>query len=61
LIGVPTKRHAGKRGPTPKLQQQLERITRLPKGKQRFVMRMLDNVLQQQVGLFRASIKKPAQ
>ena len=45
LIGVPTKR-----GPAPKLQQQLERITRLPKAKQRFVMQMLDNVLQQQAG-----------
>lgn len=36
-----------KRGPAPKLQQQLERITRLPKAQQRFVMRMLDTVIQQ--------------
>ena len=36
-----------KRGPIPKLQRQLERITQLPKGKQRFVMEMLDTVLQQ--------------
>ena len=50
LIGVPTKRGAGKRGPAPKLQQQLERITRLPKAKQRFVMQMLDSVLQQEAG-----------
>lgn len=48
LIGVPAKQRAGKRGPAPKLQQQLERITRLPKAQQRFVMQMLDNVLQQQ-------------
>ena len=47
LIGVPVKRGGGKRGPAPKLQQQLERITRLPKAQQRFVMQMLDNVLQQ--------------
>ena len=47
LIGTPTKA-ASKRGPAPKLQQQLERITRLPKAKQRFVMQMLDSVLQQQ-------------
>lgn len=36
-----------KRGPAPKLQQQLERITRLPKAQQRFVMQMLDTVLAQ--------------
>ena len=39
---------ASKRGPAPKLQQQLERITRLPKAQQRFVMQMIDTVLQQQ-------------
>lgn len=32
LIGAPVKRGAGKRGPAPKLQQQLERITALPKA-----------------------------
>jgi transcriptional regulator with XRE-family HTH domain len=36
-----------KRGPTPKLQRQLEQITRLPKGKQRFVIEMIDTVLAQ--------------
>lgn len=36
-----------KRGPAPKLQQQIERIQRLPRSKQRFVMQMLDTVLQQ--------------
>jgi transcriptional regulator with XRE-family HTH domain len=37
-----------KRGPAPKLQQQMERIQRLPKAKQRFVMEMIDTVLAQQ-------------
>jgi len=46
LIGAPTKR-TGKRGPAPKLQQQLERIAAQPKAQQRFVMQMLDTVLQQ--------------
>jgi transcriptional regulator with XRE-family HTH domain len=38
---------AAKRGPTPKLQQQVERLSRLPKAKQKFVMEMLDGVLNQ--------------
>ncbi len=38
----------GKRGPTPKLQQQMERIQRLPKAQQRFVIQMIDTVLAQQ-------------
>ena len=38
----------GKGGPAPKLQQQMERIQRLPKAKQRFVMEMIDTVLAQQ-------------
>jgi hypothetical protein len=48
LIGVPASRSSGKRGPAPKLQQQLERITHLPEAQQRFVMQMIDTVLQQQ-------------
>jgi hypothetical protein len=36
------------RGPTPKIQQQMERIQQLPKAKQRFVMQMIDTVLAQQ-------------
>lgn len=36
-----------KRGPTPKWQRQLERLSRLPKAKQTFVSEMLDTVLQQ--------------
>lgn len=37
----------GKRGPTPKLQQQIERLHRLPKAKQKLVMEMLEGVLMQ--------------
>lgn len=46
LLGLNTA-GAGKRGPTPKLQQQIERIGQLPKAKQRFVMEMLETVLTQ--------------
>jgi transcriptional regulator with XRE-family HTH domain len=45
LLGV--SNGAAKRGPTPKLQQQMERIHRLPKARQKFVMEMLETVLQQ--------------
>ena len=45
LIGEDPK--PAKRGPAPKLQQQLERITRLPKTQQRFVMQVIDSVLAQ--------------
>ncbi len=46
LVGE-APRHTAKRGPTPKLQQQMERISQLPKAKQRFVMEMLETVLAQ--------------
>lgn len=39
-----------KRGPVPKLQRQVERIALLPKSQQRFVIQMIDTVLQQQSG-----------
>lgn len=45
LLGL--KPANGKRGPTPKLLQQLDRISRLPRAKQRFVLEMLDTVLSQ--------------
>ncbi len=45
LIGEEPKR--AKRGPTPKLAQQLEQLSRLPKSKQRFVAEMIDAFLQQ--------------
>jgi transcriptional regulator with XRE-family HTH domain len=47
LIGTPAKRSAGKRGPAPKLQQQLERIGQLPKARQRMVSEVLDSLLAQ--------------
>jgi len=47
LIGVPAARSAGKHEPAPKIQQQLERITRVPKTRQRSVMQTSDTVLQQ--------------
>jgi transcriptional regulator with XRE-family HTH domain len=50
LIGTHTKRTAGKRGPAPKLQQQLEQLGRLPKAQQRMVSQLIDTVLQQHVG-----------
>ncbi len=50
LIGEPASPAAKKRGPTPKIQQQLERIQRLPKAQQRFVMKVIDSVLAQQQG-----------
>ena len=36
-----------KRGPAPKLLKQVEQISQLPKAKQKFVMEMLDTVIQQ--------------
>ena len=45
LLGL--KNGAGKRGPTPMLQRQIERLSRLPKTKQKVVMEMLDGVLSQ--------------
>jgi transcriptional regulator with XRE-family HTH domain len=36
-----------KRGPAPKIQQQLERLSALPRSKQRFVSQMLDSMLAQ--------------
>lgn len=47
LIGTPAKRGAGKRGPAPKLQQQLEQLSRLPKAQQRLVSQVIDTVLAQ--------------
>ncbi len=45
LIGAQAKRSTGKRGPAPKLQQQLERVHALPKAKQRLVSEVLDSLL----------------
>jgi len=48
VIGEPVKTAKGKRGPTPRLQRQVELISQLPRAKQKFVMEMLDAVIQQQ-------------
>ena len=48
LLGQPdAPAPAGKRGPVSQLQQQVNRISQLPRAKQRFVMEMLDTVLAQ--------------
>lgn len=46
LLGL-HKNGAGKRGPTPLLQKQIERLNRLPKEQQKIVLKMLDGVLSQ--------------
>lgn len=38
---------AAKRGPAPKLQQQMDRITQLPRARQQFVMEVIESVLAQ--------------
>ena len=45
LLGL--KNGAGKRGPTPLLQKQIERLNSLPKAQQKVVMKMLEGVLSQ--------------
>ena len=47
LLGEKEKTAGGKRGPTSKLQQQMERVSMLPRAKQKFVMEMIDTVIQQ--------------
>lgn len=46
LMGEDVKR-AGRRGPAPKLQQQLEQVSRLPKAKQLAIAQVLDSMLAQ--------------
>lgn len=48
LLGQTTAtKAASKRGPAPKLQQQMERISALPKAQQKFVLQVIDSVLAQ--------------
>lgn len=48
LLGQPAAAKApGKRGPAPKLQQQMERINALPKAQQKFVLQVIESVLAQ--------------
>lgn len=43
LVGEPSR--PGKRGPAPKLQQQLQRVQSLPKAQQQAISKVLDSVL----------------
>jgi len=47
LLGEQSKKTNGKRGPASKLQQQIERVSRLSRAKQKFVIEMIDTVIQQ--------------
>jgi transcriptional regulator with XRE-family HTH domain len=47
LIGTPAPRGQSKRGPSPKIQQQLERVSQLPRARQRMVSEVLDSLLTQ--------------
>ncbi len=44
LLGLPTRRTA-KRGPSSRLEQQIDMIRQMPMTKQKFVSEMLDNVI----------------
>lgn len=46
LVGKNDQRN-GKRGPAPKIQQQLERVAALPKARQRIISEVLDSMLAQ--------------
>lgn len=47
LMGEPITK-ANRRGPAPKLAQHMERISKLPRTQQQFVIRMIDMALAQQ-------------
>ncbi|PMQ03345.1 Antitoxin PezA [Dyella sp. AD56] len=47
LLGSASAKTAGKRGPAPKLQRQLELVSQLPKAKQRLITEVLDSMLAQ--------------
>jgi transcriptional regulator with XRE-family HTH domain len=46
LLGIQDK--PSKRGPTPRIQRQVEQIALLPKGKQKFISEMLEALIKQQ-------------
>jgi hypothetical protein len=48
LLGEERGKQAGKRGPSSKLQQQIEQVCQLPRSKQKFVIEMIDTIIQQQ-------------
>ncbi|EYU13190.1 MULTISPECIES: helix-turn-helix domain-containing protein [Photorhabdus] len=45
LLGLPLIRRNSKRGPSSRLEQQIEIISQLPKARQKFVSEMLDTVI----------------
>lgn len=47
LATIGLKSSSNKRGPTPKLQRQIQQVSHLPRAKQKFVSEMLDAVIQQ--------------
>ena len=47
LLGNKNSQTITKRGPISKLQKQLERVSTLPRSKQKFVIEMIDTVIQQ--------------
>ena len=48
LLGQPAATKApGKRGPAPKLQQHMDRISALPRAQQKFVLQVIESVLAQ--------------
>ncbi|WP_426161470.1 helix-turn-helix domain-containing protein [Pseudoduganella sp. R-34] len=47
LVGLAHQQRSGKRGPASQLERNIERISELPKSKQRFVNEMLETVLAQ--------------
>lgn len=48
LINEPKTAAKGKRGPSSKLQQQVEQISHMPRSKQKFISEMLDALIAQQ-------------
>lgn len=46
--GTKEKKKAAKRGPTSKLQKQVEQIGLMPRSKQKFIIEMLDALIKQQ-------------
>jgi transcriptional regulator with XRE-family HTH domain len=50
LLGASANKSRSKRGPVPKFQRHIERISQLSKTKQRFVIQMLEAALAQQGG-----------
>ena len=48
LLGIDGKAGGGRRGPAPRLMQQVEAVSRLPRSKQQFVAQMLEGFLQQE-------------